>query len=92
MTAWHMPRLVPRSLAQRLPLAPSPCNGEEARGCCVPFPPFLLLFHCSRSLSFMHSAGITGVRGCMATGCALAGWLPRAHLNQLCCAAAHCLL
>lgn len=87
MTAWHTPRLVPCSWAQRLPLAPSPCNSEAARGCCVPFPPFLLLLHCSKSPSFMPSTGITAVRGCMAGAVPWLG-LPQAGVNQLCCASA----
>lgn len=60
--------------AQRLSLAPSPHDGDAAGACCVPFPslPAGLLYP-SRSLGFMHSAGITGVRGYMAAGCALAG-------------------
>lgn len=54
--------------------------------------PYLPSCFSFKSLSSMHSTGITGVRGCMATSCALAGWLPQAGLNQLCCAAAVPLL
>lgn len=75
--------------AQRLSLAPSPGDGDAARACCAPFPSLPAgLLHPARILGFTHSAGVTGARGCMAAGCALAGWLPRAGLHQLCHAAA----
>lgn len=75
--------------AQRLSLAPSPGDGDAARACCAPFPSLPAgLLHPARTLGFTHSAGVSGARGCMAAGCALAGWLPRAGLHQLCRAAA----